>query len=71
MNMNVNPPTTISAWTRLAPARFRDRNRRRGSNGVRAVACRATNPATRASDRAPSPTVRPLAQPCSADPTMA
>ena len=45
---------------------LRERKIRSGISGLRAVASRATKAASSASDSAPSASVRPAPQPCSA-----
>jgi hypothetical protein len=45
---NPNAAATVSAWTTLATDTARFLNTRSGSSGVRALACRATKPASRA-----------------------
>ena len=56
-------PATSSACITLAPDTFRERKIRSGISGLRAVASRAMNAASRSSDTAPSPSVRPSPQP--------
>ncbi|CAM5612171.1 hypothetical protein SCYAM73S_03471 [Streptomyces cyaneofuscatus] len=62
MTWNENSAATISIWTTLAPDTLRERRMRSGISGVRAVAWRRTNPASRASASAPRPSVRAEAQ---------
>ena len=58
-----NSADTIRTCTRLATETLRDRNIRSGSNGAAAVACRRTNPASRATAAAKRPSVRADTQP--------
>jgi hypothetical protein len=58
-----NSPATMSSWTALAPATFGERKMRSGTSGLAARDWRSTNPASSATDTAPSPRVCSEAQP--------
>ena len=48
-----NMPATDTTWMTFAPLMLRERKIRSGTSGLRAVASRTTNAASRASETAP------------------
>ena len=60
---NPNMAEIARTWTRLAPETLRERKMRNGSSGLAAIACRATNPASRAPATAAQPIVCAEPQP--------
>ncbi len=61
-----NMPATETTWMRFAPVTLRERKMRSGMSGLLAVASRATNAASSASEIPTSTSVRGAPQPSSA-----